>query len=84
MVEISLNKIDIEPNEKLFREKKTDQPMKKLFRINSSWYIRGFTTRKKENKRTLMRDHKLLSKFSILEDTRKFSLLENTRWTVPD
>ena len=50
MIEISLNKIDIEPNEKLFREKKTDQPMKKLFRINSSWYIRGFTTRKKRIK----------------------------------
>ena len=32
----------------------------------------------KENKRTLMRDHKLLSEFSILEDTWKFSLLENT------
>lgn len=34
MIEISLNKIDIEPNEKLFREEKTDQPIKKLFRIN--------------------------------------------------
>ena len=62
---------------KNYSEKKTDQPMKKLLRINLSWDIRVLLLEKK-NKRTLMRDHKLLSNFSILEDTWKFSLLENT------